>query len=67
MTPALALDGLHGDVVAKQRMAAVINEHIRDFVKEPMALPENQTEVIKTLIHRFRSTMQTVYYIRCGT
>ncbi len=47
MTPALALDGLHGDVVAKQRMAAVINEHIRDFVKEPMALPENQTEETK--------------------
>ena len=23
--------------------------------------------IIKTLIHRFRSTMQTVYYIRCGT
>lgn len=47
MTPALALDGLHGDVVAKQRMASVINEHIRDFVKEPLALPEDATEETK--------------------
>lgn len=29
----LALDGLHGDVEAKKRIAAVINRHIGEFVK----------------------------------
>lgn len=31
MPPDLALDGLHGDVEAKKRIAAVINEHIGEF------------------------------------
>ena len=29
----LALDGLHGDVEAKKRMADMINRHIGEFVK----------------------------------
>ena len=33
MPAALALDGLHGDVEAKKRIAAVINRHIGEFVK----------------------------------
>lgn len=34
MPPDLALDGLHGDVEAKKRIAAVINRHIGEFVKQ---------------------------------
>lgn len=33
MPAALALDGLHGDVEAKKRMADMINRHIGEFVK----------------------------------